>query len=185
MPLSEVMFEINDPVATRLSLRKLLETNGYKITQNSRQKIVAKHKLSITRYGHKVEIEFDPPTDQCIEVTVTVRINHNDSTTYIKSLFGKLSKVLPNMKVTSIKPKMTLNYETPVSAAMPSKPYCKQIGEDTKSWKCQNCGLDNDLDQDLCVHCGEKRHAVEEEESFTDVEEDIGESQEDDSKDIY
>jgi len=185
MPLSEVLFEINDPVAARLALSKVLETNRYKITQNSKQKIVAKHKLSVTRYGHIVEIEFDPPTDQCIEVTITVRIDHNDSTTYINSLFGKLSKVLPNLKVTSVKPKMTLNFEPSVNEAPPSAPYCKQIGDGKTSWRCQNCGLDNDLAQDLCSHCGEKRHAVEEEESFTDVEEETGELQEDDSKDIY
>jgi len=185
MPLSEVLFEITDPLAARQALTKLLETNGYKVTQNSRQKIVAKHKLSATRYGHVVEIEFDPPTDQCIEVTVTLRIDHNDSTTYIKSLIWKLSKVVPNMKVTSVKPKMTLNLAPSTNAAATSVPYCKQIGEGAKIWVCQNCGLDNDLDQELCVHCGEKRHAEEEEEPFTDVEEDTDEPQEDESKDIY
>jgi hypothetical protein len=187
MPLSEVLFEINDPVAARLALRKVLETNGYKITQNSIKKIVAKHKLSVTRYGHMVEIEFDPPTDQCIEVTVTLRIDHNDSTTYIKSLFEKLSKVFPNMKVTSVKPKMSLNYKTPVNVAALSEPVCKQIGDVSASWKCQNCGLNNNLTQDICTGCGEKRHTLEmeEEESFTDVEEETDESQEDDTKDIY
>ncbi len=185
MPLSEVLFEITDPVAARQALTKLLETNGYKITQSSKPKIVAKHKLSVTRYGHVVEIEFDPPTDQCIEVTVTVRIDHDDSKTYVKSLFWKLSKVLPYMKVTSVKPKMTLNLAPSTNGAAPPAPYCKEVGEGTKSWVCQNCGLDNDLDQDLCVHCGEKRHAEEEEEPFTEVEEDTDELQEDDSKDIY
>jgi hypothetical protein len=185
MPISEVMFEIDDPVAARITLRELLETNSYKITQSSKQKIVAKHKLSVTRFGHTVEIEFDPPTDQCIVTTVTVRIDHSDSTTYIKSLFGKLAKDLPNLKVTSVKPKMSLNYETPVNLAKTSAPYCKQIGEGTESWRCQNCGLDNDLAQELCTHCGEKRHAFEEEESFTDVEEDNSGAEEDDSKDIY
>jgi hypothetical protein len=185
MPLSEVLFEITDPVAARLALRKVLETNGYKVTQNSKQKIVAKHRLSATRYGHMVEIEFDPPTDQCIEVTVTIRIDHNDSTTYIKSLFWKLSKVLPTMKVTSVKPKMTLNLAPSTNAAAPSVPLCKEIGDGTGSWSCQNCGLDNNLDQELCTHCGEKRHTEEEEEPFTDVEEDTDEPQEDASKDIY
>ena len=75
MPVSEVLFEINDPVTARAAIKRLLETNRYAVKEFSLRKIVAEHKLSVTRYGHKVEIEFDPPTTQCVLTTVTLRID--------------------------------------------------------------------------------------------------------------
>lgn len=187
MPLSEVLFEINDPVAAHAALKRLLETNGYTIKEFSVKKILGEHKLSVTRYEHKVEIDFDPPTNQCVPTTVTFRIDHADSVTYVKALFGKLSGMLPGMKLTSVKPDMSLEIKAPVTMLKPAEPLCQEISE-RKSWRCKNCGEDNNLAFDLCTHCGTKRHSVDEEEEFTDFEEDVEEDtsdSQDDQKDIY
>ncbi len=78
MPICEVLFEIADPVAARSALSNVLEASRYKIKENTLRKIVAYHQLSLKKFGHKIEVEFDPATTQCILTTVTLRIDHSD-----------------------------------------------------------------------------------------------------------
>ena len=160
MPVCEVLFEISDPVAARLAIIKALEANKYKIQENTLPRIVAQHQLSLTRHWHKVEVEFDPPTNQCIPVTVTLRIDHSDCQDYMKAVVAKLGEVLPNLKITSVKPKMSLNLKTKADFAESATVKCKEIEPELKSWRCKHCGSENDLDADLCKTCGTVRHAL-------------------------
>ena len=160
MPICEVLFEISDPVGARTIIIKVLEANEYKIKQNTLQKIIAQHQLSLTRNPHKIEIEFDPPSTQCILTTITLRIDHNDSKDYMRSVIGKLGKVLPNLKITSVKPKMSFNFKVPANVAKPMKVDCEEIGQDSGGWRCQDCGFENALGLDRCKNCGVLRHSL-------------------------
>jgi hypothetical protein len=184
MPLSEILFEVNDPVAARLNIKKLLETNDYKIKEYSLKKIIAEHKMSFNRFGHLVEVEFDPPTEQCIVTTITLRIDHHDSKTYIKFLFGKLAKVVPKLTVTSVKPDMFLDYDAALATV--AEPLCKEIGgHSTSGWRCPNCGLENKIMLDMSARCGTRRHDLDEVEPFPDTNEDNSDTPEDSSREIY
>ena len=184
MPLSEILFEVNDPVAARLEIKKLLETNDYKIKEYSLKKIIAEHKMSFNRFGHIVEVEFDPPIEQCIVTTITLRIDHHDSKTYIKFLFGKLAQVVPKLTVTSVKPEMSLDYDAALATV--AEPLCKEIGSpSTSGWQCPNCGFENNTALDMCTRCGTRRHDLDEAEPFPDVEEDSNDPPEDSSREIY
>ena len=162
MPVSEVMFETNDPVTARLALEKVLGAEGYTIQENSLGTITAKHHLSLNRYGHSLEIIFDPATKQCINTTIVLRIDHRQSKDYIKSLVGALAGVLPNMRITSIKPDMSIDVETKKSEAQPGTMNCIPLEPLAKKWECQNCGFENEVTLERCSICGANRHAFAE-----------------------
>jgi hypothetical protein len=172
------MFEINDPVGTRTVIIKTLEANEYKVKQNTLPKIVAQHQLSLTRNPHKIEIEFDPPTNQCILTTVTLRIEHNDCKDYMKAVVGKLAKVLPNMKITSVKPKMSLRFKGTANVAKSETVHCKQIEAEPSGWRCQYCGFENAVGLDRCKKCGMLIHSLidPEEPEITPISEDTEDS---------
>ena len=160
MPICEVLFEITDPVTARSALISVLEKSRYRIKENTLPKIVAYHQLSLTRFGHKIEVEFDPATDQCIPITVTLRIDHDDCKEYMKSVVTKLVKILPAMKITSVKPKMSFKFKVAANAAKSETVHCKQIGQESSGWSCQYCGFENALGLDRCKSCGRLRRSV-------------------------
>ena len=178
MPICEVLFEINDPVAARSALLNLLEQGRYKIKENTLQKIVAIHQLSLTKFGHKVEAEFDPATNQCILTTVTLRIDHSESLEYMKSLINKLAQIFPDLKVTSVKPKMSLGFNVAANVATLEKVHCEEIKQESSGWRCQYCGFENELGLDRCRKCGRLSHSliVPEEEEVLPAPEDDNES---------
>lgn len=160
MPICEVLFEIADPVAARSALIRVLEKSRYKIKENTLHKIIAYHQFSLTKFEHKIEVEFDPPTNQCIPITVTLRIDHDDCKDYMKSVVTKLVKILPAMKITSVKPKMSFNFKVPANVAMPEKVHCKEIEQEPSGWRCQYCGFENALGLDRCKKCGMLSHSL-------------------------
>jgi hypothetical protein len=160
MPICEVLFEIADPVGARSALINLFEGNQYKVKENTLRKIVAYHQLSLKNFGHKVEVEFDPATTQCILTTVTLRIDHSESLEYMKSVTNKLAKILPTMKITSVKPKMSLGFKEAAKVAEPETVHCEEIEQNPRSWRCQYCGFGNALGLDRCKHCGRLRRSV-------------------------
>ena len=168
MPVSEVLFEIADPVAARSALVNVLEASRYKIKENTLRKIVAYHQLSLTKFGHKVEIEFDPATAQCILTTVTLRIDHSESLEYMKALIDKLGKILPTMKITSVKPKMSLGFKESANVAKAEIVHCEEIEQKANGWRCQYCGFENILGLDRCKNCGRLRRSVVEPEELQD-----------------
>ena len=167
MPICEVLFEISDPVGARLVIIKALEGNKYKVKENTLRKIVAQHQLSLTKNPHKLEIEFDPPTKQCILTTVTLRIEHSDCKDYMKTVVRALVKDLPGMKITSVKPKMSFDFkETNSVAKPPQSVHCQEIEKKASSWSCQYCGFENALGLERCKHCGRLRRSVVEPEEL-------------------
>jgi hypothetical protein len=165
MPICEVLFEVTDPVAARSALMNVLEASRYKIKEKTFRKIIAFHQFSLTKFGHKVEVEFDPATNQCILTTVTLRIDHSESLEYMKALVNKLAKNLPTMKITSVKPKMSFDFKQVANAASLETGYCEEIVQKTNGWPCQYCGFENVSGLDRCRHCGRlRRSEVEPEE---------------------
>ena len=160
MPICEVLFEVTDPVAARSALMNILDASRYKIKENTLRKIIAYHQFSLTKFEHEIEVEFDPPTNQCIPITVTLRIDHDDCKDYMKSVVTKLVKILPAMKITSVKPKMSFNFKVPANVAMPEKVHCKEIEQEPSGWRCQYCGFENALGLDRCKKCGMLSHSL-------------------------
>lgn len=159
MPICEVLFEINDPVGARLVIIKALEATKYKVKQNTLRKIVAHHQLSLTKNPHQIEIEFDPPTRQCVLTTVTLRIDHSDCKNYMKTVVRTLLKVLPSMKITSVKPKMSFDFKETGNVANLEAVHCKEIEPERKDWACQYCGFENVLGLNRCKNCGKLRRS--------------------------
>lgn len=168
MPVCEVLFEISDPVSARSALSNVLESTRYKIKENTLRKIVAIHQFSLTKFGHKLEVEFDPATTQCILTTVTLRIDHSESLEYMKALVNKLAKILPAMKITSVKPKMSFDFKIAANVAQPESVQCEQFEQQPSGWRCQYCGFENALGSDMCKSCGMLSHSVIEPEELED-----------------
>jgi hypothetical protein len=84
----------------------------------------------------------------------------------MKALVTKLVKILPAMKVTSVKPKMSLDFKETVNDAKPEIVHCEQIEQKPKSWSCQYCGFENALGLDRCKNCGRLRRSVTEPEEL-------------------
>ena len=160
MPICEVLFEVTDPVTARSALMNILDASRYKIKENTLRKIIAYHQFSLTKFEHEIEVEFDPPTNQCIPITVSLRIDHDDCKDYMKSVVTKLVKILPAMKITSVKPKMSFNFKVTANIAKPGKVHCEEIGQDSSGWRCQYCGFENVLGLERCRHCGRLRRSV-------------------------
>jgi len=166
MPICEVLFEITDPVGARSAIINLFEGNQYKVKENTLRKIVAFHQLSLREFGHKVEVEFDPATTQCILTTVTLRIDHSESLEYMKSVINKLAKILPTMKITSVKPKISLDFNEAANVDKPETVHCEEIEQNPSGWRCQYCGFENVLGLDRCKSCGRLRRSVVEPEEL-------------------
>jgi hypothetical protein len=92
--------------------------------------------------------------------TVTLKIDHSESLDYMKAAVNELVKILPTMKITSVKPKMSLGFKEATNIAKPEIVHCEQIEQKPNGWSCQYCGFEKVLGLDRCKNCGRLRHSV-------------------------
>ncbi len=84
----------------------------------------------------------------------------------MKSVVTKLVKILPAMKITSVKPKMSLDFKETANVAEPEIVHCEEIEQKPSGWACQYCGFENALGLDRCKNCGRLRRSVTEPEEL-------------------
>lgn len=98
MPLSEKSFETtDDAMKVHEAILDILARKDYKIQQDTRTTIVAKHGFSAKDFAHTVEIDLFPPSEAG-KTTVTIRMDHRGSETYLERLVDELITTLPTIQ---------------------------------------------------------------------------------------
>jgi len=93
MPLEKILFETSvDAQKARVAVLKALGDKGYKIEEESEDKIVAKHSLSASYYPHSVEVYINTGNGK---TTISAAIDHRAGKIYLERLSEELRKSLP------------------------------------------------------------------------------------------
>lgn len=93
MPLEKLTLETSvDAQKARVLVLKALDNKGYKIEEESEDKIVAKHSLSASYYPHSLEVCITPENGK---TTISAVIDHRAGKIYLERLSEELRKVLP------------------------------------------------------------------------------------------
>ncbi len=132
---------------------------------------MAEHKLTLTKYHHKINIEFTQKSDNL--TTITLKLNHWASKAYLKFIIRDLHRVFPEIKPVALKPLIfsskgkskdtifqdfNITYQAVEPLATKSKFRSKssesKSSEEEKTWICDNCGYENDESSGTCELCG-------------------------------